>query len=135
MDEILVDKELAGAVVMASEPIPGYTTEDIRRWLKVNDGDARLADAMAAVNNKTAWLGHDLDDEDCSAEELSRREEEHDAWWALQVELVQEIARRLENENRTLGTRHITKGIGFYNIIKPFMERNGYMDGRGWWVK
>ena len=32
-------------------------------------------------------------------------------------------------------TTYVTAGIGLRYIIKPFMERNGYRDGAGWWVK
>ena len=56
MENIPVD-ELSGAVVMASEPMEGYVPDDIRKWLEVDDSDERLAAAMAATHNKTAWLG------------------------------------------------------------------------------
>lgn len=134
MEDIPVD-EMSDAVVMASEPMEGYAPDDIRRWLEVDDSDERLASAMAEEHNKTAWLGHDLDDNEYGAEGLERKEKEYDVWRTLEKELIEEISKRLENENAKMGTRNIIKGIGTYYIVKPFMERNGFIDGRGWWVK
>lgn len=134
MEDIPVE-ELSGAVVMAGEPIEGYMPDDIRKWLEMDDSEERLASAMAAAHNKMAWLGHVLDDEEYSEEELERKEEEYNAWRTLEMVLIEEISKRLENENAKMGTRHITKGIGTYYIVKPFMERNDFIDGHGWWVK
>lgn len=134
MSRIPVD-DWSGTVVMAGEPMKGYTPDDIRKWLETDDSDERLAAAMAATHNKTAWLGHDLDDEGYSAEELERMEKEYDTWQTLEKELIGEISKRLKNENVKKGTRHITKGSGTYYVVKPFMERNGFTNGCGWWVK
>lgn len=110
-----------GAVVMASEPLPGITPEKWLSMLGESYGDVELATALAGAWNKCGWLGHDLDDDDYTQEMIS----EHDAWWALEEELIAEVARRMNRECET----------PYVKLIAPFMERNGYRDGCGWWVK
>lgn len=36
-----------------------------------------------------------------------------------------------ENES---GSHHVLSGIGTHYIVLPFMERNGFLDGSGWWI-
>ena len=134
MSEIKLPENYSDIVVMASEPLKGYTPETMRGMLTRYNTDDAVASIMAAVSNKTGWIGHDIDDPDNDEETNERIIAEHDAWWALEKELYAEIIRRLEEENRTKGTTHVTSGIGLHYIIKPFMERNGYRDGAGWWV-
>ena len=134
MAEIKLPDNYAEIAIMASEPLKGYTPDTMREMLTRYNTDDAVAAIMAAVANKTGWLGHDIDDPDNDEETNSRIKAEHDAWWALEKELYAEIIRRLEEENQTKGTAYATSGIGLHYIIKPFMERNGYRDGAGWWV-
>lgn len=134
MSEIRLPENDSDIVLMASEPLKGYTPETMRGMLTRYNTDDAVASIMAAVSNKTGWIGHDIDDPDNDEETNERIIAEYDAWWALEKELYAEIIRRLEEENRTKGTTHVTSGIGLHYIIKPFMERNGYRDGAGWWV-
>ena len=133
--QLLVDEKLSKAAVLFKAPLEGYNPDEVRSWLAVDNSDAQLARAMASVNNQTGWLGHDIDDPDNDEETNNRIIAEHNAWWTLEKELVAEIICRLEHENKTAGTQHVTSGIGYYYVVKPFMERNGYRDGAGWWVK
>lgn len=109
------------AVVMASEPLTGITPEEWRCMLGERYSDEELATALAGAWNKCGWLGHDLDDDDCTQEMISV----HDAWWALEKELIAEVARRMNRECNP----------PYVNLIAPFMEHNGYRDGHGWWIK
>lgn len=135
MSEIKSQDSFSEIAIMASDPLEDYTPDIIRDVLTRYQTDEAIAAIMAAVANKTGWLGHDIDDPDNDEDINSRIIEEHDAWWVLEKELYVEIIRRLEEENRTKGTAYVTAGIGLHYIIKPFMERNGYRDGAGWWVK
>lgn len=135
MSEIKSQDSFSEIAIMASDPLKDYTPDIIRDVLTRYQTDEAIAAIMAAVANKTGWLGHDIDDPDNDEDINSRIIEEHDAWWVLEKELYVEIIRRLEEENRTKGTAYVTAGIGLHYIIKPFMERNGYRDGAGWWVK
>lgn len=134
MSEIKLPDNYSDIVVMAAEPLKGYAPDCIREMMTRYKTDDAIATFMAMVANKTGWLGHDIGDPDNDAETDARIKAEHDAWWELEKELYAEIIRRLEEENRTQGTSHITSGIGLHYIIKPFMERNGYRNGAGWRV-
>ena len=37
-------------------------------------------------------------------------------------------------EMLTVDGSSVTSGKGMWYIVKPFMERNGFRDGAGWWV-
>lgn len=52
------------------------------------------------------------------------------AWWVAVAEVIRnKIFEILKTEGVEVTNR------GYIEILMPFMERNGYKDGRGWWVK
>ncbi|MDD6175969.1 MAG: hypothetical protein PUC59_09475 [Firmicutes bacterium] len=112
-----------------------WTPDMIRDFLAHHKADHEVAAVMAAVAAKSTRIGYDIDAPDNDEETNARIIAEHDAWWKLEKELYAEIIRRLEEENRTKGTAHVTGGIGLHYIIRPFMQRNGFRDAAGWWVK
>lgn len=61
-------------------------------------------------------------------------EEAHDAWWDVYNEIFSQILKILKEENATGNASHKTEGIGMHYILMPFMIRNGYYDGNGWWL-
>ncbi len=58
--------------------------------------------------------------EDDSTPEIKAR---YESWWALQVELIGKVATILQCE------------APYIKLATPFIEHNGYRDGRGWCVK
>ena len=95
------------------------TNEDLKKQLKTYI-DEKLAELDDRYKRK----------EDCEHDRSAV-----DSWYTLERYLVAEVIRRLEEENQTKGTTYLTTGIGTHYIIKPFMERNGFVDGAGWWIK
>lgn len=57
-----------------------------------------------------------------------------DEWEALETEIVEHIQSVLANENQNGAMHDLTK-LGWRYRILPFMERNGYRDASGWWIK
>lgn len=110
-----------GMVVMGSEPLAGISADEWRAKFDANSTNEELATALAGAWNKSGWLGHDLDDDDCTPEIKAAYKE----WSALEQELIQKIASLL---NRKCEAPYI-------KLITPFMEQNGYRDSGGWWVK
>lgn len=51
-----------------------------------------------------------------------------DAWGELMDKLKEEIFVILRSEGIDIPER------GQISVLKPFMERNGYYDGSGWWL-
>lgn len=119
MSEIKLPDNYCDIVVMASEPLKSCTPYTIRNMLTRYQSDNVIAVIMAVAANKTGWIEHDIDDPENDEETDARIKAEYDAWRTL---------------TRTQGTSHVTSDIGLRYIIKPFMERNGFRDGAGWWI-
>lgn len=118
--------------ILIDEPLKDSTPEDIRSLLQYDQTEKTLATAMAAVANQTGWIGHSLDDPDNDAATNKAIELAFDEWWALEKELYVKISNILIRETPDMC---IPESTGWYYIILPFMTRNGYRDGGGWWIK
>ena len=118
------------AVILCSEPLKGWTVDEMRMWISQHTEESDLATATALVDMKAGWLMHLTDDE--GGEIYS--EEEH-KWCELSNELYAKILSIMENENDTGIAYHDLTKAGLFYRIEPFMNRNGYRDGAGWWVK
>ena len=122
-----------GAAILFSEPLEGVVPDDIRQWLSDHDNERGLAVAMARVNNKVGLLYHDLNDPDVPYNlELKTIFNE---WWSLEKELDEKIIKILHEENASGKANHNIAEKGLHYVIMPFMERNGFRDGAGWWVE
>lgn len=112
--------------IMRSEPLPNITTEE---WMAINnycETESDLANAYAGASNMFWWLEDEMYDEDVTQEEI----ESYKDWKRLLTELDEKIISVLRKENLN---------IDFSNIglkeLTPFMSRNGFFDGNGWWIK
>lgn len=119
----------AGTYIMASEPHKNWTPEDLKEWLKENQTEFGLAMGICISGNKWVWYAHDCDDED-GAQFIPIC----DAWWDVYEELILKGIEILKKENVSGVANHDLSVDGYYNKIKPFMERNGFIDGKGWWI-
>lgn len=125
---LYADKEI---FVMASEPLVGYSADDFRELCNGTLSEACLAVLYAGAYNKAGWLMHDLDDEDAdiNTERVFRE------WDAIEEELRVRIIVILEQEDPEKIRSQLSSGQGYYYIVKPFMLRNGFADGNGWWIR
>jgi len=121
------------AVILASEPLKEITPTDMRELLSKNDDEDGLASIFAKVHNQTGWLGHDLDE--LEEPGLSVALGIYNEWWKFQKELYDKIIAILQKENDVGTANHTITDKGLHYVVMPFMERNGYRDGGGWWVK
>lgn len=119
-------------IVPKDSPLWGTAPDEIRTLLQQDYSEKLLAAAMAAVSNQTGYIHHDINDPDIDEATREVIEEQFDAWWVLERELVTRISNILICENPEKG---IPENTGYHFIIQPFMERNGYRDGSGWWIK
>ena len=53
----------------------------------------------------------------------------------IQKELYSKVLSILEKENELGIANHDLSKAGLHFRIEPFMVRNGYRDGAGWWIK
>jgi len=128
------DKLPENAVIMISPPLKGYIPNDVREWLSHNNTENGLAEAFANVSNLVGWLGHELCDPDNPY--IAKTEEAYKEWDVLETALRDRIFTVLQEENASGKYNHmISIQGGWHYVVLPFMERNGYRDGCGWWVK
>lgn len=125
----MTDKKLlVGKVVMGSEPIPGWEPADIREWYTEHHTESGLAQAFASASNKFWWV----EDNEYDYEEGTPEHKEAcritDSWGDLMENLKDEIFVILRREGVSIPEK------GQITVLVPFMERNGYYDGNGWWL-
>lgn len=114
--------------VLTSPPYEGFMPQDLHCWLNAHAEERSLAHAYAAVHNKIGLLCHEADEVNDPW-----LQEALDSWDALSEELYTAIVDILSRENQEQRAQHVIQGIGRHFIVKPFMLRNGYIDGQGWW--
>ena len=117
-------------LVIDHGPFTGFTPGDFRCWLSEHTQEGDIALAMKYVSEKASIL---LAYSDFTYD--SWMDYAIDEWDELLLELVEQIKSILSHDNRTDNTGYQLDGKGWYYIIKPFMERNGYRDGNGWWIE
>lgn len=135
MSENKLSKRMTEIIALCSEPLEGFSPAQVRDMFERYTSDDAVAAILAGVSNEVGWLMHELDDPGNDKESVSTYRSVFHSWYALERDIVAEVIRRLEEENQATGTNHLTTGIGTHYIIKPFMERNGFVDGAGWWIK
>jgi hypothetical protein len=91
------------------------------------ESEIDLANALAGAWNQANWLAFDCDEEDCPKETIALC----NAWFDLEIKLIDKVKEILQEEYQDASLQDISP----YQMIKPFMERNGYLDGRGWWIE
>lgn len=120
-------------LALTVEPAQGITPEEIVASLAVDNSEQNLARAMAIANNKAGWLGGELDE--TTGERYIALRARFNTWSTLERELYGRIRSILQAENDAGIASHVLGEFGSYIESLPFMERNGYMDGSGWWIE
>lgn len=117
-------------LILTTEPFVGFMPSDLRAWLADHNTDTDLASALAEVNDHVGLLGHELDEVEDRWLLYA-----YEAWWEVELELYDLIFDSMKRSNQRGETEYNLTQEGLYYRVKPFMERNGYRDGAGWWVK
>jgi len=120
---------LNGIVIMASEPIPNKTPTDVRGYFAERKSERDLADAFAIASNKFWWVEDNVYDYEKGTPEYIAARAITDEWGALMDEYEERIFMILRNEGVEIPE------TGRIKVLEPFMKRNGYRDGNGWWIK
>ena len=105
-------------LVLTKEPFAGYMPKDVTKLIDGEMSEETLAMLFARVSNKTGILFCELDEEDQWAR------------YAVHDQLMKKIFGILIGE----GLVKEAPLTGKYNVLMPFMERNGYHCPSGWWV-
>ena len=116
-------KDKAIAVPSAESSI-----EEVRGWSSSHQTENGLAQAFAAASNK-AWREDDnVYDYKVGSKEYKDAVIIRDAWFALMKEYEAEIFAILRTEGICIPK------TGQIDVLTPFMKRNGYREGNGWWI-
>lgn len=118
-----------GTVILFGDPNPELTLEIAGRIAKNIKTESDLAAIFADVDNKARWLNADIYDYDERTEEYRKACEIVDKWFSLDDILEEQIFEILSSENVRIPQK------GQIEVMIPFMERNGYRDAGGWWIK
>ena len=112
---------------MMSAPLPNISTKE---WMAINhycETESDLANAYAGASNMFFWLEDEIYDDDVTQEEIKSCED----WKMLYEQLQEKILSVLKKEN----PKADFDGKGLQKLFIPFMLRNGFSDGSGWWIR
>ena len=116
-------------IVMVKEPFPNISAAEVKTFFADKHTEKDLADAFAIVSNKFWWVADNVYDyEEGTPEHIAARAIT-DEWCALMDEYKARIFDILTNEGVSI------PATGQIEILAPFMARNGYTDGNGWWIE
>lgn len=125
-----MEKRPQNTLILTTDPFVGFMPIDLQKWIKVHHADPDLATALAEVNNHVGILGHELDEVDDLWLVYA-----YESWYEIELELYDLIFKSMKESNQRGETRYNLNQEGLYRRVAPFMERNGFQDGAGWWVK
>ena len=126
MKDIKVTKEMC---VMCGEPSPELTIEKANTLFCEIKTEKDIANLFAVVENKAWWIEDEEYDFDEGTEEHRKAVERTDMWFSLADKLKDMIFDILKAEDVEISEK------GQIVVLEPFMKRNGFKDGQGWWIK
>lgn len=126
MKDFKVDKDI---IVMGSEPTPDMILEMAEIAAKECVTESELASLFAIAENKAWWIEDEEYDFAEGTVEHIQAVEKTELWFALADKLRKRIFCILQSEGVEIPSK------GQIAVLEPFMKRNGYKNGQGWWVK
>ena len=116
-------------IVMAKEPVPNMNAAEVKAYFENKHTEKDLADAYAIAHNKFWWVeDNEYDYQEGTPEHIAACAIT-DEWGSLMDEYKLKIFEILKNEGIDIPETAQIK------VLAPFMVRNGYADGNGWWIK
>ena len=116
-------------VVMCGDPSPNLSYEYAAELSNKIQTEGELADLFAATDNKARWICDGEYDFEEGTEEYAAARENTDRWFAIADELKERIFKILKEEGIEIPQK------GQIIVLEPFMLRNGFVDGCGWWIR
>ena len=124
-----IKENLSNAVVLMSEPLKGKTPDEVRAYFADKSEEIYLAEALALTHEKFVWLEDEVYDYEEGTEEHMKARKVAREWLDLMQEYETRIYEVLISEGSCKPGDH---GIKVQEI---FMNRNGYVNASGWWIK
>ncbi|MBQ2940872.1 MAG: hypothetical protein IJD97_01415 [Clostridia bacterium] len=115
--------------VMGGEPSPGLTIEKANELFNKLETETDIADLFSAVDNMAWWLEDEQYDFEVGTEEYKEVCEKTEKWFTLSEKLRNKIFDILKSKGVEIPE------TGYNAVLEPFMKRNGYINGNGWWIE
>lgn len=115
--------------IMAKEPLQNMSAAEVRARFAERNTEKDLADAFALTSNKFWWVEDNRYDYEAGTPEHQTAVIITDEWRALMKEYEKRIFAILISEGIAVPQ------TGRIKVLAHFMQRYGYTDGGGWWIK
>ncbi len=102
-----------------TEPMLKVTPDDVYAFVGERDDDFSLCYAFFGVFNEGVYLYYEID---YSQGDTSELEAKRDEWRKVELFLLMKILDRMG-----IQTEDGEPPIGYYYVVKPFMEKNGFL--------
>ena len=126
MKDIEANKEMCA---MCGEPSPELTIEEANTLFCEIKTEKDIANLFAVVENKAWWVEDEQYDFELGTKEHKKARKKTIEWFSLADKLKDMIFDILKSEGVEIPDE------GQIVVLEPFMKRNGFKDGRGWWIK
>lgn len=115
--------------IMGEEPLSGITPQKLRKLYSGTLTEKELATAFALSSNKFWWVEDNVYDYEEGTLEYQEAVQITEDWRVLMEYYEEQIFAILKKEGIEIPDK------GRIVILAPFMKRNGFYDGNGWWIK
>ena len=115
--------------IVNSNSFSDITPEKVRNYFLDKQTEKDLADAFAIASNKFFLLADSIYDYEEGSEGYISACNIVEEWCELVNEYEEKILEILRGEGIAIPK------TGRIRVLKPFMARNGYRDGAGWWIE
>lgn len=116
-------------IITSVESMSHITIEKAEELFLCVDTETKLATIFAIVENKL-WLIEDQEyDYEEGTKEYKAARESTRRWLLFAKKIEEKILSILRSEGVSIPQK------GKIVVLEPFMRRNGYRDGTGWWIR
>lgn len=115
--------------IMWEEPLSDMNPQDLQKIYSGTLTEKELATAYALSSNEFWWVEDNVYDYEEGTQEYKEAVKITEDWRTLMECYEEQIFDILRNEGVEIPT------CGRIVVLAPFMKRNGYLDGNGWWIE
>ncbi|MDO4546462.1 MAG: hypothetical protein Q4D04_00035 [Clostridia bacterium] len=109
--------------------MPNVTAAELKDYYGDNPSEQELATAFAVSSNQFCWVEDNEYDYEEGTVDWGYACAITDEWYDLMEFYQEKIFTILKNEGISIVS------TGQIRILVPFMERNGYINAGGWWIR
>ena len=132
-DDFLIEDIIAsGAVIYSGDTLPDISCDELRQAVESSTSTQEIIDDFVIAHNKLWYIEDDAYDYEVGTLEYKRIRAIVETWGKLMDDLEARILQAAKAEG--LWSEQLASQ-GILEQLKPIMEKYGYRDGQGWWVK